>query len=153
MVGNDGATVNPDSVDWSHYSATNLPYRLQQRSGDKGALGRIKFLMPNRHTIYLHDTPNKELFDKTGRAFSSGCIRVQNPAELARLVLRDSLNWSSAKIQEVIAQGKTRTVVIPKKIPVLLLYLTTVPSGEELQFREDIYNRDNKVLKLLNKHL
>ncbi len=153
VVGNDGATVNPDSVDWSHYSATNLPYRLQQRSGDKGALGRIKFLMPNRHTIYLHDTPNKELFDKTGRAFSSGCIRVQNPAELARLVLRDSLNWSSAKIQEVIAQGKTRTVVIPKKIPVLLLYLTTVPSGEELQFREDIYNRDNKVLKLLNKHL
>ena len=153
VVGDDGSTVNPDSVDWSHYSATNLPYRLQQRSGDKGALGRIKFLMPNRHTIYLHDTPTKELFDKTGRAFSSGCIRVQNPSELARLVLHDSLNWSSAKIQEVIAQGKTRTVVIPKKIPVLLLYLTTVPSGEELQFRDDIYNRDYKVLKLLNKHL
>lgn len=153
VVGEDGATVNPDSVNWSHYSATNLPYRLQQRSGDKGALGRIKFLMPNRHTIYLHDTPGKELFDKSSRAFSSGCIRVQNPAELARLVLHDSLNWSSAKIQEVIAKGKTRTVIVRQQIPVFLLYLTTLPSGEEIQFRDDIYNRDKGVLKLLNQPL
>ena len=153
VVGEDGTTVNPDSVNWSQYSATNLPYRLQQRSGDKGSLGRIKFLMPNRHTVYLHDTPSKELFAKSSRAFSSGCIRVQNPAELARLVLQDSIRWSSTKIQEAINTGKTRTVVIPKQIPVFLLYLTTVPSGEELQFRDDIYNRDKKVLKLLNKPL
>jgi len=151
VVDEEGSTVDPATVDWSHYSARNLPYHLQQRSGDQGALGRIKFLMPNRHTIYLHDTPGKELFDKSRRDFSSGCIRVQNPSELARLLLHDSLQWSSAKIQDAVNTGKTTMVILPQPIPVFLLYFTVVPNGQELQFRDDIYNRDNQVLKLLNK--
>ncbi len=153
VVGEDGSTVNPESVDWSQYSATNLPYHLQQRSGNKNVLGRIKFLMPNNHTVYLHDTPDKKLFAKSNRALSSGCIRVEHPEELARLLMQDSIRWSSTKIQEAINTGKTKTVTIPIQIPVFLLYLTTVPGGEELQFYDDIYNRDKKVLKLLNKPL
>ncbi len=149
VVNEEGGTVDPASVNWSQYSAANLPYHLQQRSGDKGALGRIKFLMPNPLAIYLHDTPGRELFDKSSRAFSSGCIRVQNPAELARLVLRDSLGWSRAKIQEAINTGKTTMVTLPQQIPVFLLYFTVVPNGEELLFREDIYNRDKRALQLL----
>ncbi len=150
VVDQEGSTINPDSVDWSSYSASTLPYRLQQRSGDKGALGRIKFMMPNRHTVYLHDTGSKELFSNTRRALSSGCIRVQYPAELARLVLQDSVLWSTTKIQESIKSGKTRNVTLPKQIPVFLLYVTAIPNGAEIQFREDIYNRDNKVLKALD---
>ncbi|MEI7695572.1 MAG: L,D-transpeptidase family protein [Chlorobium sp.] len=149
VVDEEGSTVDPASINWSQYSAANLPYHLQQRSGDKGALGRIKFLMPNPLTIYLHDTPGKELFDKSSRAFSSGCIRVQNPAELARLVLRDSLQWNQAKIQTAINTGKTTMVSLPQQIPVLLLYFTVVPNGQELLFREDIYNRDKRALRLL----
>jgi len=150
VVDQEGSTINPESVDWSQYSASTLPYRLQQRSGDKGALGRIKFMMPNRHIVYLHDTSSKELFSNTRRALSSGCIRVQYPAELARLVLQDSVRWSATKIQESIKSGKTRSVTLPKQIPVFLLYVTALPNGEEIQFREDIYNRDKKVLKALD---
>ncbi len=147
----EGITINPASVDWSHYSAENLPYRLQQRSGDQGALGRIKFMMPNRYTVYLHDTSSKELFEKSRRAFSSGCVRVQYPEELARLLLQDTILWSRAKIQDAINTGKTRTVNLPQQIPVFLLYLTVIPKGEEIQFRDDIYNHDDKLLKALNK--
>ena len=86
--------MDPASVNWSQYSAANLPYRLQQTAGDHGSLGRVKFMLPNEHIVYLHDTPNKELFEKSTRTFSSGCIRVENPLDLAGLVLQDSVKWS-----------------------------------------------------------
>ena len=151
IIARNGGVVDPSSVNWSQYSAGNFPYRLQQSSGDHGALGRIKFLLPNRYIVYLHDTPNKELFAESTRTFSSGCIRVQNPLDLATLVLQDSVRWSKANIEAAINTGKTRMVTLPKRIPVYILYLTATDEGDELHFHDDVYNRDDKLLKALNK--
>ncbi len=151
VIDRNGMIVNPASVNWSHYSAKTFPYRLQQMGGEEGALGRIKFLLPNKYIVYLHDTPNKELFAKSTRAFSSGCIRVQNTIDLAVLVLQDSVRWSRENIQAEINTGKTRTISLPKRIPVFMLYLTVVAEGDEVLFREDIYNRDDTLLKALTK--
>lgn len=150
VIDSNGRVVSPSSIDWSQYTASNFPYRLQQSAGDHGALGRIKFMMPNKHVIYLHDTPGKDLFEKSTRTFSSGCIRVENPLDLAELVLKDTLQWSRRNIEAAIATGKTTTVSLPRRIPVFLLYLTAVAEGEEVFFREDVYGRDGSLLKALD---
>lgn len=150
VIDSNGREVNPASVNWSAYSASNFPYRLQQSAGDHGALGRIKFMMPNKHVIYLHDTPTKDLFRKSSRTFSSGCIRVENPIDLAELVLQDSVKWSRRNIEAAISTQRTSTVNLPRRIPVFLLYLTAVPEGEEVLFRQDVYNRDGRLLKALD---
>ncbi|NTV05497.1 MAG: L,D-transpeptidase family protein [Chlorobiaceae bacterium] len=151
IIDQNGRVVDPASVNWSQYSAGNFPYRLQQSAGDHGALGRIKFMLPNKYIVYLHDTPNKELFEESTRTFSSGCVRVENPVDLAALVLQDTLHWNRTKILEAIKTGKTRTVLLPKRVPVILVYLTAVAEGDELFFHDDVYNRDEKLLKALNK--
>ncbi|MEI7934635.1 MAG: L,D-transpeptidase family protein [Chlorobiaceae bacterium] len=151
VIDRDGSVVQPESVNWLQYSAADFPYRLQQTAGDYGALGRIKFLLPNRYIVYLHDTTNKELFEKNRRTFSSGCVRVENPVDLAELVLQDKGRWSRSRIMEVINTGKTRTVALHKEIPVYILYLTAVAKGGELLFRDDVYNLDDNLLKALNK--
>ena len=153
IISMNGGVVAPSSVNWSQYSAANFPYRLQQSSGDHGALGRIKFLLPNPYIVYLHDTPNKELFAESTRTFSSGCIRVQNPRELAALVLQDSVRWSRTNINAAINSGKTIMLTLPKRIPVYILYLTVTDEGGELQFCQDVYNHDDILLKALNKPL
>lgn len=153
VIDKNGAVVDPASVNWSQYSGTDFPYHLQQSAGDHGALGRVKFLLPNRYIVYLHDTPDKGLFAASRRTFSSGCVRVQNPVALATLVLQDSVRWSREKILAAIKTGKTRTVPLPKRIPVYLLYLTATAEGDELHFRDDVYNRDDKLLKALDRPL
>ncbi len=145
----NGSVVDPASVNWSQYSAGNFPYRLQQSAGDHGSLGRVKFMLPNPYIVYLHDTPNKELFAESIRNFSSGCVRVQNPVDLAALVLQDSVTWSKDNVLAAIKRGKTRIVFLPKRIPVYILYLTATDEGDELHFRDDIYNRDDRLLKAL----
>ncbi len=150
IIALNGSVVDPASVNWSQYSAANFPYRLQQSAGDQGALGRVKFMLPNPYIVYLHDTPGKELFNESTRTFSSGCVRVQNPVDLAALVLQDSISWSKEKILAAIKGGKTRMVFLPRRIPVYLLYLTAMDEGGDLRFHEDVYNRDDQVLKALN---
>ncbi|NTU96552.1 MAG: L,D-transpeptidase family protein [Chlorobiaceae bacterium] len=151
VIDTEGHVVDPASVNWNEYSASNFPYKLQQTAGDHGSLGRIKFMLPNRYIVYLHDTPSKDLFQKSVRTFSSGCIRVEKPLDLARLVLRDSVKWSATRIKSAIGTGRTSTVVLPKRIPVYILYLTAVPSGEELYFRDDVYNRDDTLIKAMSR--
>lgn len=151
VIDRDGMVVNSASINWSQYTAENFPYRLLQTAGDHGALGRIKFMLPNKYIIYLHDTPNKELFAKKTRTFSSGCIRVANPIDLAEQVLQDSVRWNRATIQAAINTGKTKTVYLKRRLPVFILYLTAVPEGENIFFHKDIYNRDNMLLKALNR--
>ncbi|NTV99349.1 MAG: L,D-transpeptidase family protein, partial [Chlorobiaceae bacterium] len=151
VIDKDGRVVNPASVNWKEYSASNFPYKLQQTAGDHGSLGRIKFMLPNRYIVYLHDTPSKDLFQKSVRTFSSGCIRVENPQDLARLVLRDSVKWSVSRIKSTIGTGRTSTVFLPKRIPVFIVYMTAVPSGDELFFREDVYNRDDTLIKAMGR--
>src|SRR5262249_17976254 len=102
---------------------------------------------PNKHSVYLHDTPSKNLFDKDDRAFSSGCIRVEDPLSLAERLLAGEPNWSRAAIDRAVEGGKTRKVTLSTPVPVLLSYWPAwVPRSGELQFRRDIYGRDAKVL-------
>jgi len=153
VIDRNGRRVDPQDIDWSTTSARNFPYQLQQAPGPDNALGRVKIMFPNPHLVYLHDTPSQDLFEKPERAFSSGCIRIQNALELAETLLDDRAKWNQETIQKVIQSNKTQTVTIPKQIPVLLLYWTA-EVGEDgvVNFRKDIYGRDAKILVGLRSH-
>jgi len=142
--GPGGATrVDPRAIDWSSVSARNFPYRLRQDPGPRNALGRVKFMFPNPYHVYLHDTPSRELFARTERAFSSGCIRLEKPVELAEYLLRDDPQWSRQRILAGIEKGREQVVYLPAPIPVYLFYWTTWVSDEGVvHFRKDIYERD-----------
>ncbi len=134
--------IDPASVDWWRV-ATPLPYRLRQDPGPWNALGRIKFMFPNVHDVYLHDTPARELFAHAERGFSSGCIRLQDPLGLADWLLADVPGWSPEALRAAIDSGDTRTVNLREPVPVYLLYWTAwVGSDGAVQFRRDIYDRD-----------
>jgi murein L,D-transpeptidase YcbB/YkuD len=150
VVDNDGKEVDPHTINWSHYLNGGFPYRIVQDSGDEGSLGRIKFMMPNRFMVYMHDTPSKELFDKSRRTFSHGCVRVDRPLELAELLLKDPVKWGIPKIEAAIDTDKTRTVNLPVRVPVYFLYQTAFVDDDQVQFRVDIYDRDARLLKVLN---
>jgi murein L,D-transpeptidase YcbB/YkuD len=143
-----GREVDPASVDWSRYrSARGFPYQLRQDPGPTNALGRIKFMFPNEFAVYLHDTPSRSLFEKTERAASSGCIRVQDPLELAVRLLDDPANWSRAALEREIEAGKTRIVNLPQPVPVILMYWTVdFEDDGGVVFRNDLYDRDAPVL-------
>jgi murein L,D-transpeptidase YcbB/YkuD len=149
--GEGGVTrVDPLAVDWSAVNARHFPYRLRQDPGPRNALGRVKFMFPNPYHVYLHDTPSRELFAKTERAFSSGCIRLEKPIELAEYLLRDDPGWSRQKILAAIARGTEQVVHLPTNIPVHLLYWTAwVNENGLVHFRRDIYERDKILDKIL----
>jgi len=135
--------INPESVDWSRIHADNFPGRLLQKPGPWNALGRVKFMFPNRFSVYLHDTPDRDLFRRTTRAFSSGCIRVQNPIELAAFVLKNNPSWDRPRIEEVLANGKTTAVPVQDDVTVHLVYWTFwVGEDGEPHYSRDIYDRD-----------
>lgn len=143
---NTGTQVDPHTIDWSQYDEKHFPWRLRQQPGPKNSLGQVKFLLPNPYGIYLHDTPSRALFKKSVRAFSSGCIRLQKPNELAQYLLRDNPRWNSDAMAAVIAEGKTRTVTLKKPEPVYLLYMTAWSDTDgSVQFRDDIYGRDKRL--------
>ncbi len=145
----DGTEIAPTQIAWNGYSRGNFPFRLRQDPGDGNALGRIKFMFPNRFNIYIHDTPSKSLFSRSERAFSHGCIRVSNPFGLADVLLVDSAvnpgHW------ETVRDSEKRTVIKPKvPIEVHLTYLTAWMNKDgSTHFRKDIYERDKVLLKAL----
>jgi murein L,D-transpeptidase YcbB/YkuD len=148
--GEDAREINPEIVDWSLIEPKTLTFKFRQDPGPKNALGRVKFMFPNQFNVYLHDTPSRDLFQRTVRTFSSGCIRVERPLELAEYLLHDDPGWSRARIDSVIAAGKALTVVLPKAIPVHLTYSTVwFGEGGTLHFRDDIYGRDALVAQAL----
>ncbi|MFC1773187.1 murein L,D-transpeptidase [Pseudomonadota bacterium] len=145
-----GKSVDPASIDWSQYPAKPFPYLIRQRPGPKNALGRIKFMFPNKHAVYLHDTPSRTLFGRDARAFSSGCIRVQHPFEFAELLLDDPA-WTRERLLEVVESRKTTRINLKKPITVLLLYWTVDTSADaNVVFKPDIYDRDPMIIKALN---
>jgi murein L,D-transpeptidase YcbB/YkuD len=151
VVDRDGKTVDPSSIDWAKQTASTFPYMLRQGAGPDNALGRVKILFPNPHLVYLHDTPSKALFEKDARAFSSGCMRVQRPLELAGLVLNDPKTWSAAAMDAVVASGETKTVRVERPIPVLIVYWTIDPRVEgRTVFKRDPYGRDPKLAAALD---
>ncbi len=146
----NGKLIDPESVDWSQVSRRNFGYWLVQRPGPDNALGRVKFMFPNEHAVYLHDTPSKYLFGKAERAFSSGCIRVENPFELAEILL-GSAGWTQERFQEVLDGGETQTVMLPTPLPVLLLYWTALVQVDgTVNFFNDVYDRDQAVADALD---
>lgn len=150
VIDRKGRTVDPTSVNWSKYSK-NVPYTLRQEPGPHNALGRIKFIFPNKHFIYLHDTPSRSLYGRQDRAFSSGCIRVEKNIELAELLLNDPEKWNRESIQELIDTNKTQRVNLPKAKPVMLLYVTIwTDENDNFIFKKDVYDRDQQVLDGLN---
>ena len=124
-------------------------YRLVQQPGPRNALGRVKFMFPNGHAIYLHDTPSRHLFARSRRPYSHGCVRVQDPLDLAREVLVTQ-NWDATAIERVVANGRTRYVNLNEHLPVLLYYLTTrADERGRVGFRDDVYERDARLLAAL----
>ncbi len=150
VLDRQGRRVDYDSIDWSHASVKNFPYIIRQPAGPSNALGQIKFIFPNHHFVFLHDTNHRSLFSQPERAFSSGCIRVEHPLTLAELILNNSKKWNQESIQKAIQTGNTRTVHLEKPLTVLLLYWTfMVDEDGTIRFMKDIYQRDQKILNAL----
>ena len=145
-----GQQINPGSVDWGAVSARNFNYYLRQDAGPRNALGGIKFMFPNPYSIYLHDTPSRELFSRNQRTYSSGCIRISNPVELAEYLLKHDPKWNKDTIKTASTSGKQRVVQLPEEVPVYLLYWTAwVDADGLLNFRDDIYKRDKPLVRAL----
>jgi murein L,D-transpeptidase YcbB/YkuD len=126
---------------------------VRQKPGPWNSLGAVKFLFPNSHNIYLHDTPSKSLFQESKRAFSHGCIRVAEPKNLAMYMLRDDPTWTEEKIAKAMDSGKEQYVAVKNPMPVYITYFTAwVDRQGDLNFREDLYNRDSQLSNLLMKH-
>ena len=139
-----GATeIDPLAVDWQSIEPEAFAYKIRQGPGDGNALGRLKFMFPNRFNIYLHDTPAKSLFARDQRSFSHGCIRVMNPPELAEVVLASHPDWDLERIHRTIDGGDRTVVSLPDPLPVHLSYQTAwVNKDGSVHFRSDIYDRD-----------
>lgn len=135
--------LNRNHMEWNGKS-------VRQKPGPWNALGKVKFLFPNTHSIYLHDTPSKSLFSRDQRAFSHGCIRVEDPRRLAIYVLRNQPEWTEEKIDEAMNAEKEKYVKISQPIPVIITYLTAwVDLKGQLNFRKDIYKRDSRLAKMI----
>ena len=147
--GKNAEKVSGGSVDWSQYRySKTMPYRFAQLPGYKNALGKVKFLFPNKFSVYMHDTPTKHLFKKNRRAFSHGCIRLEKPRELLRTFSTFNDNIDFDKSQKVLKGKKNSYLKLQEKVPVDVVYLTAwVDYDGKLQFRNDVYKYDEMQLK------
>ncbi len=145
-----GTEINPGLVDFNQFNKGNFPFRIKQNPSDANALGRVKFMFPNQFSIYLHDTPLRDLFAKEMRAFSNGCVRVENPLELAYLLLEGQIADPAAAFDAWLAAKSERTVNLDRPIPVHLVYRTVfLDEAGAVQRRFDIYGRDAAVFEAL----
>ena len=133
-------------LNWRDYSANKFPFLLRQKPGPRNALGLVKFEMTNDFDVYLHDTPERHLFDRPARALSHGCVRVQCATELAERLLGSPSTWLETNAAGVLATGETKTIPLPNPLPVYVLYFTAfVTQDGQINFRPDIYGRDAAV--------
>ncbi len=143
-----GKLADWGSVNWQQYGAGTFPFTFRQRPGPKNALGKVKFMLPNRFNIYLHDTPAKDKFFNSTRAFSHGCIRLSKPAELAYSMLaRKGLD--KAAIDSIWAGGQNTRIDLPQAVPVHIVYATAYSDENGIEFRTDVYGRDRKLYAAL----
>ena len=145
--GDDAPVVDPWSLGDAELFSTR--YRVRQRPGPQNALGRVKFIFPNDFAVYLHDTPARGLFDERTRAYSHGCVRVADPAALARFVLAGQEAWDGGRIAATLSAGARERVYLERKLPVYLIYLTAFAQDGEVAFREDLYDRDGPLRRAL----
>lgn len=143
----EGGIVDAATLDWNALSARNFPYRLRQAPGTENALGQVKIMFPNKHNVYLHDTPTRGLFAQRQRAFSSGCIRTQDVVDLTAWLLSETPNWGRDLLDQTIATGKETRVNLASRVPVHILYFTAVnESYGGVRYLDDVYQRDGAVL-------
>jgi len=147
VMDGSGKIVDSSTIDWGRFRTRNqITYTVRQPPGPKNALGKVKFMFPNKFSIYMHDTPARNLFKNKVRAFSHGCVRVQKPMEFANIVL-GTVGWSPEKIRAAIDSGENQTIFLKKKIPVYLGYYTAwADANGNVSVRNDVYGRD-RVLK------
>ena len=152
VVDRNGDVVDAAGIDWKSLSASNFPYRLRQRPGPLNALGTVKFMFPNKHNVYLHDTSAPALFGHVRRSFSSGCIRVESALDLAQWLLSPMPEWTRERIDAAATAGEEQTVVLAKPVTVHLLYLTAVSDGNGgVRFIDDLYRRDPALITALDR--
>jgi murein L,D-transpeptidase YcbB/YkuD len=145
-VSRGGHQVDPDSINWSSVDIHSFDF--QQPPGPTNVLGIVKFRFPNKHDVYMHDTPERNLFGGSIRAFSHGCMRVQNPIKLAEILLAHDKGWSAEQVQEYVRRGGEIKLTTP--IPVHITYFTAdVDDAGKLHYRPDIYALDSRVASKL----
>jgi len=142
--GSERTEVDPTTINWQEADFSSIQdYHFQQEPGGFNPLGRVKFIFPNKHDVYLHDTTSKNFFSRPVRGLSHGCIRIEKPMELAEYLLRGNPKWTPENIQSTIKRGREMRVPLPTPMPIHLVYLTAwVDSEGVLQFRRDIYHLD-----------
>ena len=147
VLDKSGTVVNASTIDWNAIPAGTMPYRIRQAPGEQNALGQVKIIFPNKHNVYFHDTPTRGLFAQRQRAFSSGCLRTQNPIDLSEWLLNETPNWGRDKIDAALATKKETRVNLASKVPVHILYSTVVSEEDGgVRYLDDIYQRDAAVL-------
>ncbi|MGX9967021.1 L,D-transpeptidase family protein [Roseomonas sp. F4] len=143
VVGGERMEIDPRTIDWSSVNGQRFPYFVRQDAGDSSALGRLKFIMPNNEDIFLHDTPDRHLFRRPDRAFSSGCIRLADPNALMAALLEGTPGWNLARAERALASRGTSVVSLSRSLPVRLHYNTVVVGpGGRVRIRPDIYRLD-----------
>ncbi len=143
----EGKLVAESSVDWAAMDTSRFGYRIRQRPGPGNALGAVKFLFPNPMNIYLHDSPARNLYEHTVRAFSHGCIRLEQPEALAAALLEGQGDWNADRIERTMSKGSRRQVNLDRPVPVYLTYITArVTESGELALFQDVYDRDAPLL-------
>lgn len=143
------AEVDPHDVNWKRVKADDFPYRIVQQPGSNNSLGRVKFMFPNKMSIYLHDTPAEYLFDRNERDLSHGCIRVEKPVELAVYLLQEK-GMGVAEVEKNMNLPEPLNIVLPEKVPVFIEYRTAwMGSNGKVHFREDVYGHDQKQINKL----
>jgi L,D-transpeptidase YcbB len=143
-----GRVVNASAIDWTSTNINN--YHIRQRPGGGNALGQVKFLFPNQHDVYLHDTPSKSLFSRSYRAYSHGCVRVQNPMEFADALTKHEPGLSRASLEDMFG-SKEAWVNVKNHIPVHLSYFTLrVDEDGTIRSYGDVYGANKKLIELLN---
>lgn len=144
--------VDPKSIDWDDVDSTNFQYSFKQPPSGENALGKVKFLFPNKYAIYLHDTPSRHLFETGKRAFSHGCIRIENPLDLAERLLDGQDRWSRSRMEDTIAADSTVNVTLEHPLPILIVYWTVSVGGTgEVRYAQDIYDLDGPLVAALDR--
>ena len=143
--------IDPAAVDWEQVPTNPFPYRFRQAPGPYNSLGQVKFMFPNQRSIYLHDTPDRRLFERDRRAYSSGCVRVERPLELANYLIGEGGSLDRQGVLDVLVDGEERNVHLAQTVPVHLLYLTAwVDNAGVLHFRDDVYRKDTELLLVMH---
>jgi murein L,D-transpeptidase YcbB/YkuD len=143
-----GREIDPSAVDWNRIDIRNT--EIYQPPGPSNVLGRVKFVFPNKHDVYMHDTPQKFLFANAVRAESHGCMRVQNPDQLAAVLLKQDQHWSQAQTMSAIENGYDQHIALQQKIPVYISYFTLkVNDDGSVSTYGDIYGHDARMAAAL----